>query len=68
MFSVQAITDDVMAVTEDLDTVGPPFDGGPTVSLRWILLHLLEENECPRAGGVASRRVQVTGTLRSFNS
>jgi len=38
-----SVTDHVIAATADLDTECPPFDDGPTVSLRWILVHLLEE-------------------------
>lgn len=36
-------TDQVVATNRDLDAACPPFDNGPTVSLRWILFHLLEE-------------------------
>jgi len=37
-----SVTDQVIAAA-NLDAECPPFDGGPTVSLRWILVHLLEE-------------------------
>jgi len=38
-----SIADDVIRSEPDLDATTPPFDDGPVVSLRWILLHLLEE-------------------------
>jgi uncharacterized damage-inducible protein DinB len=37
------ITDAVVAAEPDLGAMCPDFDGGEPVSLRWILLHLLEE-------------------------
>ena len=37
-----SVTDQVIAAA-NLDAECPPFDGGPAVSLRWILVHLLEE-------------------------
>jgi uncharacterized damage-inducible protein DinB len=37
-----SVTDRVIAAS-NLDTECPPFDDGPAVSLRWILLHLIEE-------------------------
>ena len=38
-----ATTDRVIRDSPDLDERCPEFDDGPPVSLRWILLHLLEE-------------------------
>ena len=38
-----ALVDAVVASSPDLDAICPDFDGGAPVSLRWILLHLLEE-------------------------
>jgi hypothetical protein len=35
--------DAVVAGTDRLDELCPPFDQGPPVNLRWILSHLLEE-------------------------
>lgn len=35
--------DEVIESAPDLDGACQPFDDGPQVSLRWILLHLLEE-------------------------
>ena len=37
------VTDVVIRSAADLDATTPPFDDGPVVSLRWMLLHLLEE-------------------------
>lgn len=37
------VVDRVLASAADLEGACPPFDDGPPVSLRWIILHLLEE-------------------------
>lgn len=55
-----SITDQVIAAAS-LDAPCPPFDDGPTVSLRWILLHLLEET-ARHAGHADILRELLDGT------
>ena len=38
---IWSASDEVIRATPDLGSTTPAFDDGPTVSLRWILLHLL---------------------------
>ncbi len=52
---------EVLASSPDLDAVSPAFDGGPPVSLRWVLLHLLEET-ARHAGHADILRELVDGT------
>jgi uncharacterized damage-inducible protein DinB len=54
-------TDQVIAAAVNLDAECPPFDDGPTVSLRWILLHLLEET-ARHAGQADILRELLDGT------
>jgi uncharacterized damage-inducible protein DinB len=55
------ITDQIIAANPDLGTECPPFDDGPTVSLRWILAHLLEET-ARHAGHADILRELLDGT------
>ena len=56
-----AAADDAIRSAADLDSTTPPFDDGPVVSLRWILLHLLEET-ARHAGHADILRELLDGT------
>jgi uncharacterized damage-inducible protein DinB len=55
------ITDHVIATATNLEAECPPFDHNPTVSLRWILIHLLEET-ARHAGHADILRELLDGT------
>ena len=54
--------DQLVERERDLDAVCPDFDGGPTVNLRWILGHLLEET-ARHAGHADVLRELVDGSV-----
>lgn len=55
------LSDQVIHEATDLDSTCPAFDDGPVVSLRWILLHLLEET-ARHAGHADILRELLDGT------
>jgi len=59
--AVWSEVDAVIAATSSLDEPCPDFDGGPTVDLRWIIAHLLEET-ARHAGHADILRELIDGT------
>ena len=54
--------DDVLTRETTLDALCPDFDGGPSVNLRWILAHLLEET-ARHAGHADILRELIDGSI-----
>jgi uncharacterized damage-inducible protein DinB len=54
--------DEVLARETNLDAACPDFDGGPSVNLRWILAHLLEET-ARHAGHADILRELIDGSV-----